>query len=190
MESKQPASALTGVQQTGRDLVDVVTDDWRREIPDLDEAGVELTRRVIRLAGILEDGLAAHSGRWKLTKGEVNVLGALRSVGFPYQLRPTDLKARVLLTSSGISNVLKRLERNGLVMRQPDGNDGRSSWVRLTAEGAELALEYARSWTEEQIDTYRAVSPEAVQMATSALREVLIALGDTEPPTRELQVTK
>jgi len=185
MSSRQPTSPTKDGQATGRDLVDLVTEDWRREMPDLDQAGIELTRRVMRLAGILDDQLAAHSGRWNLTKGEVNVLATLRSVGSPYQLRPTDLKARLLLSSSGISNVLNRLENNGLVQREPDSSDGRSCWVRLTPQGAERALDYARSWTEAQIDTYRAASPVALRQASDALREVLLALGDDEPPRRE-----
>ena len=185
MESHQATLAVPDLQPTGRDLADVVTDDWRREMPDLDQTGIELTRRVMRLAGILHERLSVHSARWKLTKGEVNVLAALRSVGSPYELRPTDLKARLLLSSGGISNVLNRLEANGLVERQPDSSDGRSCWVRLTSDGAEFAYAYARSWTEAQTDTYRAASPAVLQLASDALREVLLVLGDEEPPRRE-----
>ena len=185
MESEQAGLARSEIHPPGRDLVDLVTDDWRKEMSDLDQSGVELTRRVMRLAGILGDRLAVHSARWNLTKGEVNVLATLRSVGSPYELRPTDLKARLLLTSSGISNVLNRLEGNGLVERQPDSLDGRSCWVRLTAKGAEQALALARDWTEAQTDTYRAASAAVVRLASDALRDVLIALGDDEPPRRE-----
>ena len=190
MTGTRALPATTAIRITDRDLVDLVTDDWRKEMPDLDQAGVELTRRVMRLAGILGDNLAAHSARWNLTKGEVNVLATLRSVGSPFELQPTDLKARLLMSSGGVSNVLNRLEGRGLVERKPDDNDGRSSWVRLTPEGSELALAYARSWTETQTDTYRAASPAAVTRASDALREVLLALGDDEPPRRESRGAK
>jgi DNA-binding MarR family transcriptional regulator len=185
MSSKQATSPTQKGRPTGRDLVDLVTDDWRREMPDLDQAGIELTRRVMRLAGILDDAFAAHTARWNLTKGEVNVLASLRSVGSPYELRPTDLKARLVMTSSGISNVCNRLQSSGFIERQPDSLDGRSSWVRLTPKGAELAFAFARSWTEAQIDTYRATSHVALKRASDALREILLALGDGEPPRRE-----
>jgi DNA-binding MarR family transcriptional regulator len=168
---------------------DLLADTLRREMPDIDDAGVELTRRVMRLAGILHDRLTVHSARWNLTKGEVNVLATLRSVGSPFELRPTDLQARLLLSSGGISNVLNRLERNGLVERQRESNDGRSCWVRLTGEGAELAYAFARSWTEAQIDTDRAVSPAALRLASDSLREVLLALGDDEPLLREDRIS-
>ena len=184
MERQQSALAAPGPQPTGRDLVDLVSDYWRREMPDLDDTAAELTRRVMRLAGILRDRLAAHAARWNLTNGEADVLTTLRSVGSPYELRPTDLKARLLLSSSGISNVLNRLEKNSLIERQPDSNDGRSSWVRLTSEGAELAYAFIRDGTKAQTDTYRAASPATLQLASDALRKVLLALGDDEPPRR------
>jgi DNA-binding MarR family transcriptional regulator len=150
-------------------------------MPDIDDAGVELTRRVM---------LTVHSARWNLTKGEVNVLVTLRSVGSPFELRPTGLQARLLLSSGGISNVLNRLERNALVERQRESNDGRSCWVRLTGEGAELAYAFARSWTEAQIDTYQAASPAALRLASGSLREVLLALGDDEPLLREDRISR
>lgn len=172
---------------SGRDLVDVVTDDWRRAMPDIDQSGVELTRRAVRLGSILQDQLAEQAERWNLTRGEVNVLASLRSVGEPFELRPTDLKARLLLSSGGVSNVLSRLQGSGLIERQPDSADGRSSWVRLTAEGAEVAYAFAKHWTEAQLDTFRSVSPELLQLASDALREVLLALGDDEPPARAVR---
>ena len=117
------------------------------------------------------------------------MLATLRSVGSPFELRPTDLQARLLLSSGGISNVLNRLERNGLVERQRESNDGRSCWVRLTGEGAELAYAFARNWTEAQIDTYQAASPAALRLASDSLREVLLALGDDEPLPREDRIS-
>ena len=185
METQHSALAAPGSQPRGRDLVDLVSDDWRREMPDLDDVAMDLSRRVVRLAGILHDRITSFSARWNLTEGEVSVLTTLRSVGSPYELRPTDLKARLLLSSSGISNVLNRLEKNNLIERQPDPSDGRSSWVRLTSEGAELAYAFNRSGTEAQTDTYRAASPATLQLASDALREVLLALGDHEPPRRQ-----
>jgi DNA-binding MarR family transcriptional regulator len=169
---------------------DLLADTLRREMPDIDDAGVELIRRVMRLAGILHDRLTAHPARWNLAKGEVNVLATLRPVGSPSELRPTDLQARLLLSSGGISNVLNRLERNALVERQRESNDGRSCcWVRLTGERAELAYAFARSWTEAQIDTYRAASPAALRLASDSLREVPLALGDDEPLLRENRIS-
>ena len=49
--------------------------------------------------------------------------------------RLTDLGARVLLTPSGISRLVDRLEAEGLVARAPDPSDGRATAVALTPAG-------------------------------------------------------
>jgi DNA-binding MarR family transcriptional regulator len=66
-------------------------------------------------------------------------MSALRSVGAPYELRPTDLAARLLLTSGGVSNILNQLEHAGLAGRAGDSTDGRCCWVKLTGAGVKIA---------------------------------------------------
>jgi len=50
-------------------------------------------------------------------------------------LRMTDLAADVLLTASGTTRAVDRLERDGFVRRSPDPDDGRATLVTLTAAG-------------------------------------------------------
>jgi DNA-binding MarR family transcriptional regulator len=53
-------------------------------------------------------------------------------------LRPTELAARALLTKSGITRAVDRLERGGFVERADCPSDGRGSHVVLTAKGRRL----------------------------------------------------
>ncbi|MCI2422128.1 MarR family transcriptional regulator [Saccharopolyspora sp. K220] len=166
----------------GRDLVDGMTTGWRREMPEVDLAVVELTRRAARLGVILQDRLAGCLEPWNLTQADFNVLNVLRGSGSPYELRPSDMHARLMLTAGGVSNVLGRLLRAGLVERRRDESDGRGLWVRLTASGIETAEATMRAWVAEQELLYRDVTEAQARSASSALREVLLALGDYEPP--------
>ncbi len=50
-------------------------------------------------------------------------------------LRMSELGARRMLTPSGITRAVMRLERRGLVRRDPDPEDGRASLAVLTDEG-------------------------------------------------------
>lgn len=50
-------------------------------------------------------------------------------------IRPFDLKERLLLPQYGISRLLDRMAKAGLVDRQGVENDGRGQIVRLTPEG-------------------------------------------------------
>jgi len=51
------------------------------------------------------------------------------------RLRMSDLGARRMLTPSGITRVVNRLEEQGLVRRDPDPSDGRASLAVLTRDG-------------------------------------------------------
>src|SRR5690348_10569882 len=123
-----------------KDLVDGIVDAWRRELPEVAGVELELGKRAVRLGGLMTEAVTAQLVRFKLTKAEYDVLAVLRSTGPPYQLRPTDLAARLLLSSGGTSNVLRRLTEAGLIVREADASDARSSWVRLTDLGAETAV--------------------------------------------------
>jgi DNA-binding MarR family transcriptional regulator len=179
----QPAWGKMTDRTSGRDLIDGIADAWRSEMPDLDQPEFALARRAARLGILLQEALASTLAPWNLTKTDYAVLNTLRSVGAPHEMRPSDLKVRLLLTSGGVSNVLNRLEKAGLVEREQDTTDGRSSWVRLTSTGVETADVTMQAWSQAESDFFRFVPREAILAASDALREVLIAIGDLEPPT-------
>jgi DNA-binding MarR family transcriptional regulator len=51
------------------------------------------------------------------------------------RLRMSDLGSRRMLTPSGITRVVVRLEKSGLVRRVPDPADGRAAFAVLTRDG-------------------------------------------------------
>ena len=53
------------------------------------------------------------------------------------RLRMSDLGAQRMLTPSGITRVVTRLEERGLVRREPDSADGRAALAALTRPGLE-----------------------------------------------------
>jgi DNA-binding MarR family transcriptional regulator len=166
----------------GRDLVDTIVDRWRVELPAVAGIELELSKRSGRLFALLGEAASAELVRLGLTKAEYEVLAVLRSVGEPYRLRPTDLTTRLTLSSGGTSNVLRRLTETGLVERELDSRDARSSWVRLTPTGVKLAEEAVVAATEAQKAALDKVPRETIEAATHALRELLLALGDHPPP--------
>ena len=53
------------------------------------------------------------------------------------RLRMSDLGTQRMLTPSGITRVVVRLEEQGLVSREPDPADGRAAFAALTQSGLE-----------------------------------------------------
>jgi DNA-binding MarR family transcriptional regulator len=121
-----------------RDHVEHVLEQWRREAPELDRAPMAVVGRISRLAQLLQAELEPVFAAHGVNGGEFDVLAALRRSGRPYRLSPTALSKALMVTSGGMTKRLSALEGRGLIRREPDPNDGRSTSVSLTREGKRL----------------------------------------------------
>lgn len=121
------------------DLVGSGMAQWRRERPDIDCSGKAVVGRILMLQDIIlrtvNAALAPHGLRYPAYA----VLATLRAAGAPYRLSPTQLRDTMLFTSGGISNLLARIEKQGLIRRSSDPADKRGVRVELTRKGLDLA---------------------------------------------------
>jgi DNA-binding MarR family transcriptional regulator len=120
-----------------RDGVDEIIEQWRRERPDVDVAPIGVIGRISRLARELERRVEAVQVEHGLDGGWYDVLATLRRSGAPYRLRASDFAGSLMLTSSGTTKRLDRLERAGLIAREPDPDDRRGVLIALTPKGRE-----------------------------------------------------
>ncbi|HNJ14956.1 MAG TPA: MarR family transcriptional regulator [Anaerolineales bacterium] len=86
-----------------------------------------------KLNRLIEEDLQAHS---RLTHVEFEVLLRL-SWNESHRMRIQDLAAESILTRSGVSRVVERLEKAGLVTREEAPEDRRGAYAVLTEAGAE-----------------------------------------------------
>ena len=121
-----------------RDGVDLILEQWRRERPDLDPSPIAVIGRISRLTRELEQRLEPVYRKHGLEPGWYDVLATLRRAGPPHRLRPTDFTSTLMLTSSGTTKRLDRLEQAGLLTRTPDPEDRRGVLISLTAAGHKL----------------------------------------------------
>ncbi|HYI20474.1 MAG TPA: MarR family transcriptional regulator [Solirubrobacteraceae bacterium] len=117
------------------DDIDIVLEQWARERPDLDHGPIGIVGRVSRLARELEQRMEPTYRARGLEGGWYDVLATLRRSGPPYQLRPSELTGTVMLTSSGTTKRLDRLETADLIARTPDPTDRRGTLITLTEAG-------------------------------------------------------
>jgi DNA-binding MarR family transcriptional regulator len=68
-----------------------------------------------------------------LTMARYDVLMQLANAGG--RLGLTDLAEAVMLSPSGLSKLLDRMSQSGLVTREPDPDDARSTFASITPEG-------------------------------------------------------
>jgi DNA-binding MarR family transcriptional regulator len=121
-----------------QDLVGRGIQQWRAERPDLDSAGKAVVGRLLRLEEVVLRYINSVLQPFGLKYQEYAVLATLRVSGPPFRLSPSRLQATLLFTSGGLSNLLKRLEQEGLIKRSTDPADGRGVLVRLTVKGHRL----------------------------------------------------
>lgn len=119
-----------------RDGVDLIIEQWQRERPELDSSPIGIVGRISRLAREIEDRLEPVYREHGLEPGWHDVLATLRRSGGT--LRPTDLTNASMLTSSGTTKRLDKLEAAGLIARTADPDDRRGTLISLTAAGRRL----------------------------------------------------
>ncbi len=117
------------------DEVDRLVAGWRRALPEVDIAPLEVLSRVGRLARHLDRQRNAVFARHDLETWTFDVLSALRRTEPPHELSPGQLLAQTLVTSGTMTNRIDRLEERGLVCRRADPVDARSVRVQLSEAG-------------------------------------------------------
>jgi len=121
-----------------RDAFDNIRDQWDRERPDLNTAGLEVLWRISFLHKDFRKSSGGRLSKLELPNWAFDVLASLRRQGPPFELSPSELCDAAMLTSGAMTNRIDRLEEAGLVKRLPSPEDRRSLSVRLTDKGKRL----------------------------------------------------
>lgn len=99
--------------------------------------------------------------RFGLTFAEYDVVVSLRRAGKPYRMKPHELTRALLMSTGGTSNVVNHLVAAGLVERDPDPDDRRSSWVQLTRAGVDIAEQVVRATSAAHAEVFAGVPADA-----------------------------
>lgn len=114
-----------------------------------------------RALHIMHPGLQKHG----LSCAEFDVLATLCNHGDRHEMTPSQIQAQMVITSGGLTKVMRQLQQRRLVERRQDDTDLRIKPVRLTASGLRLieqamadAVAATGDWlrnrlTPEQLDT-------------------------------------
>ena len=159
-----------------RDDVDLILEQWRSERPDLDPAPIGVIGRVSRLARELEQRLEPVYREHGMEPGWFDVLATLRRAGPPYRLRPTEFTSALMLTSSGTTKRLDRLEQAGLITRAPDPEDRRGTLITLTEAGHRLIDAVTEAHLDNERDLLGALTEDERRRLADILRKLQLGL--------------
>jgi DNA-binding MarR family transcriptional regulator len=158
------------------DGVDQILEQWRSERPELDPSPIGVIGRISRLARELEQRLEPVYREHGLEPGWHDVLATLRRTGPPYQLRPSEFAGQLMLTSSGTTKRLDRLEQAGLITRAPDPDDRRGTLITLTEAGHRLIDAVTEAHLDNERELLGALTADEQHRLADLLRTLMLGL--------------
>ncbi len=102
----------------------------------------------------------------------------MRRSGPDYRLRPTDLTNATMLTSSGTTKRLDKLEQEGLIRREADPNDRRGTLITLTEAGRELIDSVTAAHLANEARLVGALDQDEQRVLTELLRKLILNMPD------------
>jgi DNA-binding MarR family transcriptional regulator len=159
-----------------RDGVDTIVEQWHAARPDLDPSPIGVIGRISRLARELEARLEPVYKDHGLESGWHDVLATLRRSGPPFALRPSDLTGTLMLTSSGTTKRLDKLEEAGLIARGPDPDDRRAILITLTPSGKDLIDGVTAAHLANEASLLEGLSAAEQRELAALLRKLLISI--------------
>lgn len=158
------------------DIADVSLVVWRRERPDIDASAKAVTGRILRLSEMLLARMNADLDALGLTYSVYAILATLRTIGAPdrYRMSPSQLTGALTVSSGGMSNLLKKVERLGYIRRTTDPRDGRGVIVELTRAGLALCDRAMPLQARTEQELMGMFSPGEREVLAGLLRRMII----------------
>jgi len=147
---------------------------WQREFPDVDCSGKAVVGRLLHLREVFLDAVNRTLAKHRLKYPAFAVLATLRVEGAPYRMSPKALLDVLILTSGGLSNLLRRLEKAGLIRRRSDDIDGRGVIVELTEQGRRIVEPAMRDHAETERRLISALSRDEQDAVATALGRMML----------------
>ncbi|WP_378735758.1 MarR family winged helix-turn-helix transcriptional regulator [Nocardia brasiliensis] len=163
------------------DAVDLFTQHWNRERPEVDVSPMAVLGRIQRLSRLIEQDLKRFFSEFGMEFWEFDVLATLRRSGGDEGLTAGALIKVAMVTSGAITNRIDRLVTKDWVERVPCPQDRRVIRVRLTAAGRKMIDDLLPKHMENEQRLLAALDPESRQQLAGLLRTLAESLGDGAP---------
>lgn len=131
---------------------------------------INLLRRAVERTSAEPDRVLAEHG---LSRGQFDVLAALRRSGADRQLTQAELAAHMMVSPAGMKKRLDGLYARGILTRSSDGLDARRLLIRLTAEGDRLVDDVLDAFFSAEYRSVAALSEVDQDELVAGLRKLL-----------------
>ena len=160
-----------------------VSRDYIERNPSADPSATELAINVLLTGELLGRQIDLALRPFGLTRGSHNVLQILGGATEP--LTPTEVSARLTVTSATVTGLLDTLESRGLARRRPHPDDRRRVLVEITNDGRRLLdrlvpdlIEHEKRWAAALTSSQR----EQLLRLLGAVQDQMRSLDDPPAP--------
>lgn len=159
--------------------VENIRSNW----PEAVSSQMECFLLIQRVARLLRENANESLRQFGVSFTEFEVLAALRASPPPHKLLPTELYDAMLISSGGLTKVLKSLEERSFISRPQHHGDRRQRPVALQAKGRKLAERGFSSilTADEAATSSAAISITDYRRTGSQLMRLAIALENAQP---------
>ena len=155
--------------ERSREWLTRLAEHWDEEHPDRDFSRIRPLLGLSRLAFQMPAFQRRVLEPFGLSPSDYSILGALRRAGTPRTLEPGDLYSALGCTPGGLTKMVARLERQGLVERLADPDDGRRARIRLTRKGAEVERKAGEEYMNSADRLLSQLSPDQLARVDDAV---------------------
>ncbi len=157
------------VTQRASEWLAQIAEYWQEEYPEREFARVQPLLCLARLSFQMPAFQKRVLKPFSLSPSDYSILGALRRAGGTRTLEPGDLYSALGCTPGGLTKMIARLERQGLVQRLTDREDGRRARIRLTQKGASVERKAGTEYADSANRLLSKLSTEDLEQVSAAL---------------------
>jgi DNA-binding MarR family transcriptional regulator len=169
----------------------VAEDGFDRKLPGLLEALPSLdsevegaVERLKRIGSFLSRTLEQTAAGHDLTGADWKVLSALRWLGPPYRMPAGQLAQELDITPGTMTIRLDRLEKRGLVTRNPHEGDRRVSQIELTKDGLRAWSDVVEEQAAKEQEFLAQLSERDRKQLNKLLRPLSISIEERAKATK------
>jgi DNA-binding MarR family transcriptional regulator len=152
--------------------------------PGFDTRSHGAVLRLGRALSLASADLEAVADDFEISLASLEALTVLRLTPSPHRLSQRSLGELLMRTSGTLSVRLARLERAGMVTREPDPYDARGVIVELTARGRKLVDDAVAARVETEARLLSALTRDEQDELCALLRKLLVSLEQREAGPR------
>ncbi len=156
--------------------------EMKQNWPQATDVNSDLYLSLDRLKHLMDYHAGLALARHGLTNASFDTLVRLRVSSEAGPLSPTEIRQNIMVTSGGMTKILKTLESRGYIERMANEKDGRSSLVQLTRKGmnlAEIAMRDVMKSDDEL--TSRALNQKELTALANTLKDIVDKIEKNSP---------